>query len=478
MNRVVLVGAGCGEGTITLRGAELLRQCDCVVYDSLIDAALLRFVREDCARIFVGKRAGAHAASQEEICRVLVRCTERKRVAVGKRGDLGGGRVRRGEELEALAAAGVRCGVVPGVTAAVAAAEWAGIPVTHRGTARGFCVYTAHTAGEPFCVPAPEKDTTYVFLMAKANAPAIQRTLLEGGMSEDTPAAVISDAGMAGGKAVRCTLKNMPREAARLPAPLTVVVGETCREDLLGKQFFRCFLQPSVVVTGTADHTARVAAALAAKGFSCVPCATLAAEALPFDRVFSRLEGYKYLVFTSANGVRLFFARARALRFDVRRLAGKKFAAIGAHTAEALQETGILPDLVPPVFTAEALARALASAGALREETALLRAEAGSEALCGAGEQISLYRTRTDEAQVARARAALAAAKYVTFGSAGGVRALLEGGALPETVTPVCIGEETAKELKKRGYAPVVAASCTAAALAEAVARKEASCNG
>ena len=162
MNRVVLVGAGCGRGLLTVRGAELLGRCDCVVYDSLIDESALGYLKEDCKRIFVGKRAGAHSVPQSEINAILIDCARKYPLTVRLKGGDPFVFGRGGEELAALTAAGVFCAVVPGVTSAVAAAELAGIPVTHRGAARGVRVYTAHTAVGDLSVPAPAEDETLV----------------------------------------------------------------------------------------------------------------------------------------------------------------------------------------------------------------------------------------------------------------------------------------------------------------------------
>lgn len=476
MNRVVLVGAGCGRGLLTVRGAELLGRCDCVVYDSLIDESALGYLKEDCKRIFVGKRAGAHSVLQSEINAILIDCAKKYPLTVRLKGGDPFVFGRGGEELAALTAAGVFCAVVPGVTSAVAAAELAGIPVTHRGAARGVRVYTAHTAVGELSAPAPAEDETLVFLMAKANADAVAKTLFEGGMSEDTPAALLSKAGMVGARAVRCMLGEVAARAAELDAPLTLVVGKVCAENLLGASFARYFSAPAVLVTGTADHVRRISAALEARGFAPVGCPYAAVEPLPFDAFFSELPRRRWLVFTSANGADVFFRRAKTRGVDFRAFGDKKFAAIGAHTAARLKEYGFCADCLPEPFTAAALKEALAAQGAKREETALLRAEEGSAVLLDAGVQVSLYRIRTDEAALRRAAEAVPSVKYVTFGSAGGARALLGKTTLPESVIPVCIGEETAKELYAKGLRPVVAKACTAEAIADAVAETEEIC--
>ena len=132
MNCVVLVGAGCGEGMITLRGAELVRRADCIVYDALLDEGLLNLAPPRCEKICVGKRAGAHSMTQAEINALLVACGKKYPLTVRLKGGDPFVFGRGGEELAALAEAGIACAVVPGVTSAVAAAELAGIPVTDR----------------------------------------------------------------------------------------------------------------------------------------------------------------------------------------------------------------------------------------------------------------------------------------------------------------------------------------------------------
>lgn len=464
MNRVVLVGAGCGKGMLTLRGAEYLKQCDCVVYDSLLDEEILALAKPSCKKIFAGKRAGAHSMPQDKICALLTDCAERYPLTVRLKGGDPFVFGRGGEEVAALAAAGVACEVVPGVSAAVAAAEFAGIPVTHRGVSRGFRVMTAHTADGPADYPglAHSSRETLVFLMAKASAGGIAAGLMAGGMSGDMPSALISGAGMPGMQVRRCKLKELSAAAQDMPAPLTAVVGMVCAPELLAAG-------AAVAVTGTPSHTERVCGALWARGVAAYDCAHLTLRPRRFDGIFSMLARYEWLVFTSPNGVDIFFARAKELGIGRRAFDEKKIAAIGDRTAETLRRNGFCADLVPSVFTADALARALGKAGAPKERVALLRASSGNEALLCVGEQIDLYDTVADGARLAFARQVAARAKCVTFGSASGARALLKDFRLPQGCVPVCIGEETARELRRLGYRPVVAASADAEALADAV---------
>lgn len=475
MNKVFLVGAGCGAGTLTLRGAQLLRRADCVVYDSLLDEELLSLCRADCKKIFAGKRAGRHSMPQEEIDRLLIDCGNRYPLTVRLKGGDPYVFGRGGEEMLALSRAGIACESVPGVTSAVAAAELAGIPVTHRGVSRGFRAVTAHTAdGAPdFAKYAGEEDTL-VFLMAKAQARNISEGLLSGGMPEDMPAAVVGGAGTDGFCAVRTTLARLGEAAEKVPAPLVILVGKVCALDVRCENADTSVQNKGeILVTGTRSHAARVCALLSERGIRARACPVLSVTEKNFDPVFAEIPRYDWLVFTSANGVEIFFRRARERKTDLRLFGAKRFAAIGAYTAQKLEEYGFAADLVPSPHTAQTLCEALRGQGIPREKVLLLRSASGDRALCEAGVQADVYDTLPDELSLERAGKALPAAGIVTFGSAGGARALLERFKLPPGCIPVCIGEQTSRELIKRGYTPVVCEEAAAEALADAVAAIE-----
>ena len=498
MNKVYLVGAGTGRGMLALRGAELLKSCGCVVYDSLLNEELLSLCPPACERIFVGKRAGEHSAEQEEINRILVECGKKYPVTVRLKGGDPFVFGRGGDELLALRAAGIACEAVPGVTSAVAAAELAGIPVTHRGAARGFTVLAAHSAeGAPDFSGYGKAEETLVFLMAKAAAGSIMRGLIAGGMAADMPAALLSAAGSENFACVQCPLCELEARAASLPAPLTIVVGKVCSPELFpaisggesGGTYAKncaesapekgekpCFdgaeKRPAkICVTGTPAHVSRVCGILRGRGVFAENCAFLRPVPLDLSDFFAKMQKYAWLVFTSENGVRLFFEQVKERGTDLRAFGGKRFAAIGPHTAQTLQGFGFIPDLVPEAYTADALASALAARGAHREETALLRAKQGAGRLSEAGEQFTVYDLSPESALLGRAAERVSAADVVTFGSAFGARCLLGKCALKEGAAAVCLGEETAKELRARGYAPVVCGSARAEELAEAVYR-------
>ena len=241
--KVYLVGAGCGGADlITVRGLRLLERCDAVVYDGLLDTALLDAARPQAERIYAGKRRGRHSMAQEEINALLIeKAREGKTVVRLKGGDpfvFG----RGGEEALALQAAGVDWEYVPGVTSAVAAPGGAGLPVTHRGLSRSFHVVTAHTADTAGGLPE-ELDRlaglageggTLVFLMGLSRLGKLARRLVEAGLPPETPAAVISGENAPRPMAVRGTLENIAERAreANVEAPAVIVVGGTAGLDL------------------------------------------------------------------------------------------------------------------------------------------------------------------------------------------------------------------------------------------------------
>ena len=236
---VSLIGAGCGcADLITVRGKDRLERCDAVVYDELIDPALLAFAPTDALRIFVGKREGRHSMSQEAINGKLVELAgQGLRVARLKGGDpfvFG----RGGEEALALKGAGVPFEYIPGVTSAVAIPGEAGIPVTHRGVSRSVHIVTAHTAdtGDGLPPELPELARcggTLVFLMGLSRLTLIAERLVEYGMDPETPAAVISGGNSPHPMTVRGKLADIAERAKEVKPPAVIVVGAAAELDVL-----------------------------------------------------------------------------------------------------------------------------------------------------------------------------------------------------------------------------------------------------
>ena len=237
--RVALVGAGCGRADlITVRGLRLLQQCRAVVYDDLIDTALLDTVPAEAERIYVGKRSGRHSAPQAEINAALIALAQRGGLTVRLKGGDPYVFGRGGEEALALQRAGIPFEVVPGITAAIAVPAEAGIPVTHRGVSRAVHIITAHTQDETPDFSrwaALAADGTLVFLMGLQRLPQIAAGLLAGGLPPQTPAAVLSGGNAPHPAAVRASLGEITdaARAAGVEAPAVIVVGDVAGMELL-----------------------------------------------------------------------------------------------------------------------------------------------------------------------------------------------------------------------------------------------------
>lgn len=237
---VALVGAGCGKADlITLRGLRLLQQCQAVVYDDLIDPALLDAVPESAKRFYMGKRSGVHAASQTEINQKLIELARSGLQVVRLKGGdpyLFG---RGGEEILALKAAGISCQEVPGIPSAIGIAAEAGIPVTHRGISRSLHIITAHTADTPDRLPADfdvlaKLSGTLVFLMGLERLSTITTRLMAAGKDGNTPSAVISGGNAPNPIRVRAPLSQLEQAVkdANVSAPAIIIIGDVTAMDL------------------------------------------------------------------------------------------------------------------------------------------------------------------------------------------------------------------------------------------------------
>lgn len=228
---VYLIGAGPGDPDLmTVRGLRLLRRAEVVVYDRLVSPELLAEAPEDAELVYAGKEPGRHSCPQEEIHEILIHHALQGKVVVRLKGGdpfLFG---RGAEEAIACAEAGIPCEVVPGVTSALSVPALAGIPVTHRGVAASFLVVTGHCDGrDRVDWQAAARVDTLVLLMGHARLGEIVERLLQNGKAPSTPAAAISRGSLPDERVVTGTLEDIVEEAAGLPSPVLVVVGEVVR---------------------------------------------------------------------------------------------------------------------------------------------------------------------------------------------------------------------------------------------------------
>ena len=378
---VYLVGAGPGDpGLLTVRGMRLLERAEVVVYDYLANPRLLSYCPQaDC--IYVGKKAAQHSMTQEQINALLVEKGKAgKRVVRLKGGDpfvFG----RGGEECEALAAAGVRFEVVPGITAAIAAPAYAGIPVTHRDLNSSFTFITGHEKEEEYkdadsrsrqaASGSSDLDWSVIaklpcvaFYMGVKSLPRICAKLVEHGMPADMPAASIRWGTMPCQQTVVGTVGTLAQrvEEAGLKPPALTIIGKvvSLRQTMSWFETRPLFGQ-TIVVTRTRQQASDLSDQLSALGANVIEAPTIElappADWKPIDDALSRTGDFDWIVFTSANGVEFTRRRLFETGKDVRVFGRAKFAAVGDATALALREKlSIQPDLSPDRFVAEALA--------------------------------------------------------------------------------------------------------------------------
>lgn len=472
--KVYLVGAGPGDPELlTLKGLRVLKEADVVVHDRLVDRRLLSLAPEGAELVDVGKSRG-HRRSQEEINLLLIgRAREGKRVVRLKGGDpfvLG----RGGEEAEALASAGIPFEVVPGVTSAVAAPAYAGIPVTHRDVAPYFVVVTGSEdpAKESSQVPWDRLAAlggTLVVLMAWEAFPQIMEALRAHGMAPTTPAALVQWGTEPYQRTVTGTLADIAEKGreAGLEPPVVAVVGEVVKlRERLRWFDSRPLFGKRVLVTRTREQASVLSRLLAEEGAEPLELPTIKIEPLrgtnQLDRALQGLRRYRWLVFTSANGVKLFFERLGAQGLDARALGGVKVCAIGPATSACLLSYGVRADLVPERYVAEAVVEVLRPLLQTGDRVLLPRSAEGREVLAQrlkeAGaivESVPLYRPSVPEGSRAVAVDTVRKADVVAFTSSSTVRnlvKLLEGkSVLLSGKVIACIGPVTAEAARGAG---------------------------
>ncbi len=344
---VYLVGAGPGDpGLITVRGRTLLRSCDCVVHDWLVNPALVAMAPATAERIDVGKRGGVDSISQEAINATLIElAAKHRRIVRLKGGDpfLFG---RGGEEAQALAAAGIRFEVVPGVTSGVAVPAYAGIPITHRAASSAVVFATGHRQpgkDDALHWQALARIETVVLYMGMHKLDEICAALITHGRASDTPACVIQWGTYGRQRVAEGTLATLAAiaRAAGLGAPAITVVGDVVRYRERIRWFDnRPLSGRTVAVTRARDQVGPLTRALEALGADVIELPLHRYEAPPdrsiLDGVVERLTSFDWIAFTSATAVRVFVERMRELGRDARAFGSCRIAAVGRATAAAL----------------------------------------------------------------------------------------------------------------------------------------------
>lgn len=364
---VYLVSAGPGDtGLLTVRGKELLERADCVVYDRLVSPKFLEMTKENCEKIYVGKENHNHTMKQEEIQKLLVKKALEYDTVVRLKGGDAYVFGRGGEEALWLLEHGIPFEEVPGVTSAIAGPACAGIPVTHRGLSQGLHIVTAHNrqdelADIDFAAMARGNETC-IFLMGLGKLKELVQGLLDAGMSDAMPAAVISHATMPEQKSVAAPLGELVRRVgeAELTSPALIVVGQVAAlEEKLGAAVKKPLGGQRYLVPKIGTAQSKLTVELEHLGAAVDEIKVGEIRWKEFSVTGEKLRQTDWLIFTSVHGVEGFFRGLREHGLDTRALGNCNIAAVGAKTAKRLETFGILADVIPQRYDAEQLGQCL-----------------------------------------------------------------------------------------------------------------------
>ena len=492
---VWLVGAGPGDPElISVKGLRLVQSADAIVYDRLADKRLLDEARQDAELIDVGKIPGKRINRQEDINALLVRLGHAgKKVVRLKGGDpfvFG----RGGEEAEALVEAGVSFEIVPGITSAIAAPAYAGIPLTHRKVASSFTVVTG---SEDPTKPDTSVDwetlakssDTLAILMGRATLRVIADALIRYGRAPETPVALVQWGTEPYQRTLVATLSDIAdkADAAGIRAPAVTVVGDVVRLRETIRWFdSRPLFGKRVLVTRTRTQASALSDSLSQRGAQPIELPTIEIQLMDdyteLDAALKNALDYDWMAFSSANAVDVVFDRLSALRLDSRVLHSVKIAAIGPATRRRLLSRGIIADFMPTSFVAEAAVKELGNLGMNGKRVLLPQAEIARDVLrqglaaLGAGvDAIPVYRTVTPKDTAGKLRDILAdgidVATFTSSSTVSNLMELLEGNtnALKDA-TIACIGPITAERAAELGLSTdIIAPKHTIAGLIEAV---------
>lgn len=495
---VYLVGAGPGNpGLITIKGRECIERADVIVYDYLASPSLLKYAKQKSEIIYVGKQGGDHTLSQDGINSLI---TEKAKKGLTVTRLKGGDPFifgRGAEEAEVLIENGISFEVVPGVTSAIAAPAYSGIPLTHRNYTSTVAFVTGHED------PGKEESGinwdalakgigTIVFLMGVKNLPNIVTQLINHGISPDTTVALIRWGTTSKQKSVSGTMENIVErvKAAGLKSPAIIVVGNVVKlkekmdwfenKPLFGKR---------IVVTRAREQASDLVAMLSGLGAECLEFPTIKVEPpedfSPLDKAIENIETYDWLIFTSVNGVIFFFERLFAKGMDMRYFHRIKTAVIGPATSEKLFQYGLKSDVIPESYRAESVVDAFRNINLEGKKILIPRAKEARailpEELAKMGafvDEITAYRTCavTGEASDLIKELENKTIDIVTFTSSSTVKnfaALLPAGMTEELMKDMVvasIGPITSDTAKEMGFkVDITAESYTIPGLCDAI---------
>jgi len=472
--KVYFVGAGPGdEGLITVKGLNCIRIADVIIHDNLINDKLLSYASETAEKIYVGKKADRHTFPQEEINKIITeKANENKTVVRLKGGDpfvFG----RGGEEALACKNEDIFFEIIPGISSSVAALAYAGIPITHRGISSSFHVITGHEDPTKqqedinYEVLAKLKGTL-VFLMGLNNLSKICNELLKYGKSSDTPAAVISRGTSPEQKVVTGILATIEQLAGGLISPAIIVVGDVVnlREKLNWFEEKPLFGR-KILVTRSREQASVLSQKLEELGAKAVEFPIIKIvpniDEKQINILYESVDKYDWIIFTSVNGVNIFFDKFKTSKKDIRSIGNAKICAIGEATKQALENLYLTVNFTPEEYVAEALTEGLKDKIKSGDKVLIQRAESARELLPETLKEFGavvavfpLYNTIIPETNDTNLNEILKDIDTITFASSSTVTNFVqilgkENLNLLENKEIICIGPITAETARNIG---------------------------
>ncbi|MGL4946677.1 MAG: uroporphyrinogen-III C-methyltransferase [Cetobacterium sp.] len=465
VGKVYIIGAGCGNiDLLTLKGKRCIESADCIVYDRLIDSKVLKLAKKSAEMIYLGKGNTEGGVIQDEINKTLVsKALEGKIVARVKGGDpfvFG----RGGEEIEEIVKYSIPFEIVPGISSSIGVPEYAGIPVTHRGLARSFHVFTGHTMenGEWHDFSTIAKlDGTLVFLMGIKNLDLITRDLIKNGKNSKTPVAVIEKGTSENQRVTVGTLEDIVQKSRedKIVPPAITIIGDVVKMRETFKWFENQPLSgKKILVTRDENQASEFSEKLRVKGATVKELPFIKIEDISaFDE--NELKKYSAILFNSPNGVKYFMNNIK----DVRVLGNVKIGVVGAKTDELLREYKIIPDFIPEKYMGSELAKEVMNFTKENDKVLFVTSDI-SPADCEKWskdykrefEKMVVYRTKKNIQEKNKVEDILNEVEYITFLSSSTVESFNESIsgdlALLKDKKVVSIGPVTTKTLVELGY--------------------------
>ena len=496
--KVYLVGAGPGDpGLITVKGLECIKEADVIIYDYLASPTLLNYASKKAEIIYVGKKGGDHTLSQDGINSLIAEKAKKGFIVTRLKGGDPFIFGRGDEEAEKLIEEGIPFEIVSGVTSAIAAPAYAGIPLTHRKFTSTVAFVTGHED------PTKEDSNidwsalakgigTIVFLMGVKNLPKITSQLINNGMPSNTPVALVRWGTTPRQFTITGTLETINErvKSIGLKPPAIIVVGNVIKLRKTMNWFeTRPLMGKRIVVTRAREQASDLIKLLSDLGADCLECPTIKVvppdDWKPLDTAIENISSYDWLVFTSVNGVNFFFERLFAKGKDARALGKLNTAAIGPATERRLFNFGLKSDIVPKNYIAESIIEAFKDEDVKGKKILLPRAKDARPILpveltkmgVTVDEIISYYtKEDPDSANLLSKRLKEDTIDLITFTSSSTVKnfkALLPDNIFEtqlKDITVACIGPITAETARDLGFdVNIVADSFTIPGLCEAI---------